>query len=224
MGYFSRLGYISKYLPFSYLWVFRVLVGKDVKTILDIGCGDGNFMKGLAVGEKWKIIGIDIYPKSLEEAREKNVYADLIKGDIIKIAKDLVNKKQKFDLVFCSATIEHLSKKDGFILLRQVEKLASKKIIFGTPNGFMNNPKKFLGENKYQVHKSGWTQKEFEELGYKVYGAGLKGVWSEEGYARSNIPLVSISSRLLSLMLSPLLYFFPSLSEDLISLKDMGSN
>lgn len=203
------MNYISKYIPFSYLWVFNNAIDKGVETVLDIGCGDGAFMKDLATAEHWKIVGVDIYSKSLEKVRKIGIYTKLIKGDVLEVAERLINKKQKFDLVFCSATLEHLSKKKGLCLLELVDKLANRAIIFGTPNGFINNPKEFLGENKHQEHKSGWTKNEFVSFGYKVYGAGLKLAWAEEGFARSKNLLVSTFSRFISLAFSPIFYFFP---------------
>lgn len=36
-------------------------IGDGAKTILDIGCGEGDLMKSVAYGKKWKITGIDLY-------------------------------------------------------------------------------------------------------------------------------------------------------------------
>jgi ubiquinone/menaquinone biosynthesis C-methylase UbiE len=215
------MNYISKYLPFSYLWIFNNAIDKSVKTVLDVGCGDGNFMKDLATAEHWKITGIDIYPKSLEKAQKTGVYTKLIKGDVLKVVQGMIIKKQKFDLVFCSATLEHLPKRKALSLLKLVDKLAKKTVIFGTPNGFINNPKEFLEENSHQEHKSGWTKDEFISFGYKVYGAGLKLAWAEDGPARSKNLLVSALSRFFSFAFSPVFYFFPSLSAAIIAVRDI---
>jgi len=53
-----------EYLPFSSLWSFRRLVGEDFNTVLDLGCGDGKFMKSLVSGHDWNVVGVDIFSDS----------------------------------------------------------------------------------------------------------------------------------------------------------------
>lgn len=210
---------LSRNIPFSFLWQFSRAINGGIKNVLDIGCGDGSLMKLLAYGKDWKITGIDIYPKSLKAAKRAGVYDMLIEGDVIDVARDLISKKRGFDLVFCSNILEHLSKKRGITLLKQIEKLAAKKVVISVPNGFMDNPKEFLGNNRFQKHKSGWEKKEFTLLGYRVYGTGLKFVWSENGLGRSRIFFVSVLSRFFSLILSPVMYFFPEFASGLMAIK-----
>jgi hypothetical protein len=64
--------------------------------------------------------------------------------------------------------IEHLNKKDGLKLISMMEKIARKKVIIFTPNGFLKQGA--LYDNPWQVHKSGWTAKEMQKKGYKVIG------------------------------------------------------
>ncbi len=49
-----------------------------------------------------------------------------------------------------------------------MEKIAKKKIIIFTPNGFL--PQGKYDDNPWQIHRSGWTSKEMENKGYKVIG------------------------------------------------------
>ncbi|HEU4719048.1 MAG TPA: SAM-dependent methyltransferase, partial [Bacteroidia bacterium] len=67
-----------------------------------------------------------------------------------------------------SDLIEHLEKEDGYRLIEMMEKLAAKKVVIFTPNGFLEQ-REYDG-NKYQVHLSGWDVEEMEKLGYKVKG------------------------------------------------------
>jgi len=59
-----------------------------------------------------------------------------------------------------------------------MEKIAKKKIILFTPNGFLYQGK--YDNNDYQIHKSGWSLNEMKKMGYKVFGmSGYKGFRSE---------------------------------------------
>ena len=189
------------------------------KTFLDMGCGDGTLMGGIA-GSDWKITGIDIYEKDILNAKKKGIYKKLIKGDLVKVAKELAKQKKRYDLVFCSQVIEHITKKEGEELLGLAEKLAKKRIYFGTPRGFMKQPEVFLKGNPYQYHKSGWPIKDFTQRGYRVYGIGFNPVWAEEGLGRSkNILIFSIAS-LISYILAPVIFFVPRLASGIMAVKD----
>jgi glycosyltransferase involved in cell wall biosynthesis len=75
---------------------------------------------------------------------------------------------QSVDSVFLLDVIEHLEKGEGLHLLEECERLARKQIVIFTPLGFM--PQNYemgqgdawgLDGGEYQVHKSGWTPKDF---------------------------------------------------------------
>jgi hypothetical protein len=75
--------------------------------------------------------------------------------------------------------IEHLERGDGMKLMDTMEKIARKKIIVFTPNGFL--PQNAYDGNEWQIHKSGWSVKEMRKLGYKVIGInGLKWLRGEK--------------------------------------------
>ena len=209
-----------KKVPFSYMWILEKSIGK-AKTILDLGTADGALMEVLSKGHKWNITGIDIYDKWLKLAEKKKVYKELKKGDLNPICKKFIRKKRKFDVVFCSQTIEHINRKKGEELLDLSEKLAKKRIVFGTPRGYMYQPKEFLGENPYQRHKSGWKEEDFLKRGYRVYGIGFRPVWSEEGLARTRNKLAHFIYTFISFIFAPLVYFYPNLGAGILCVKDV---
>ena len=49
-----------------------------------------------------------------------------------------------------------------------LEKIAKKHVIIFTPNGFV--PQEPFEGNPWQEHKSGWSVKEMQDHGYKVWG------------------------------------------------------
>ncbi len=207
-------------LPFSYMKLLRDGIG-EAKTILDLGCEDGRLLTLLSDGKNWQVTGVDIFQKNINSAAKKKIFIKTIKGDIVKISKELIKQSAKFDVVFCSQVIEHIDRKKGEELLGLVDKLAKKKVIMGTPRGFMKQPKLFLGDNPHQVHKSGWEEDDFRKLGYKVYGIGFGPVWSEEGLGRTYSRPVAFFASIISYAFSPIVYYFPFLAAGILCFKEI---
>jgi hypothetical protein len=63
--------------------------------------------------------------------------------------------------------IEHVSKKEGNALIQDMERIASKKILIFTPNGFLRQQSH---DGDLQEHLSGWTADEMQSLGFTVIG------------------------------------------------------
>lgn len=205
-------------LPFSYMWLLRRSIG-NTKTILDLGCGEGSLMQFLSKGKNWQITGIDIYQKAIKTARKRNVYSKLIQGDLLKTIRNN-NLRTKYDVVFLSQVIEHVTRSQGEKILDEIEKLAKKRIVLGTPRGFMNQPHEFLDGNPHQVHKSGWSTSDFTSRGYKVYGVGFWLIWSYHGLGRNADKFSIIISNLISYIMSPIVYFFPILGAGILAIKE----
>ena len=216
----SLLSKLTIHLPFSYLRIYKRSIGSP-RTILDIGCGDGLLMKRLSQGENWNITGIDIFDSSLKKARRTKAYKKLIKGDVVIIAQELVRKNAKFDTVFCSQVIEHITKKEGLKLLGAMDKLANERSVVATPRGFMHQPEVFIKGNPYQYHKSGWSIEDFRECGYRVHGLGLKSSWSESGFSRGSNDIIVTLSVIVSYLMSPVVYLFPKLAAGVLCIKEI---
>lgn len=205
-------------LPYSYMKLLRDGIG-EARTILDLGCEDGRLLMLLSDRKKWEVTGVDIFQKNIEEAAKKRIFIKTIKGDIVSVAKKLIRQKAKFDVVFCSQVIEHIDRKKGEELLSLVDKLARKKVIIGTPRGFMEQPEVFLGDNPHQIHKSGWSEDDFRNRGYKVYGIGFGFIWSEEGLGRTYSKPVAVVAGIISYIFSPLVYHLPFLAAGILCIK-----
>lgn len=207
-------------LPFSYMKLLRDGIG-EAKTILDLGCEDGRLLTLLSDGKNWQVTGVDIFQKNVRETAKKKIYIKAIKGDVVETSKKLIREKRKFDVVFCSQVIEHIERKKGEELLSIVDKLARKKIIMGTPRGFMEQPEVFLGNNPHQVHKSGWSEDDFRKRGYSVYGIGFGPVWSEEGLGRTYSKPLALLASIISYAFSPIVYYFPVLAAGILCFKEI---
>lgn len=211
-------------IPFTYPWILMQAIG-DAKTILDIGCGTGELMQMLGQEKKWKVTGVDVYGPSIKAAKKTKAYKVLQKADILHLPKKIT--KQKYDVVFSSQVIEHLKKKDALRLIKQMESLAKKRVVVTTTVGFMH----FLplqevhnhehDENPYQKHKSSWDPIEFQKLGYMSRGQGLFLIY-REGYLAHRLPLFLHPLLYgISLLFSPLTYFFPHLATYQVNHKEL---
>lgn len=201
-------------LPFSYSWIFRHHLGNK-KSVLDVGCGEGNIMSKINSDNKYNVTGVDLHRPYLRQAKELGAYRKLLYGDI----RRLRFKQKSFDAVMSSQVIEHLTKKEGLKLIKVMENIASDKIIIGTTNGFFPyDPYMGRDDNPLQVHKSGWDIKEMENYGYKVYGQGISFIYKPGGLAYK-FPSIGIFLFLFSYFLSPLTYIFPEMSSYIIAVK-----
>lgn len=69
--------------------------------ILDLGCGSGlsgQELKDIAV----HLVGVDISPRMLAKAREKNIYNELLEADILNALRDV---KANYDLIVAADTL-----------------------------------------------------------------------------------------------------------------------
>lgn len=206
--------------PFAYMWLLKKAIG-DAKTILDLGCEHGKLMELLSDGEDWQVTGVDIYKKNTAQAAKRKKFIKVISGDIVNVSRRLIKEKKKYDVVFCSQVIEHIDRKRGEELFKLVDKLAKKRIIFGTPRGFMEQPEVFLGDNPHMGHKSGWEEEDFRKRGYKVYGIGISPIWAEQGFARNTNKVMFIILTLLGYVFSPVVYYLPRLGAGILCIKEI---
>jgi len=146
---------------------------KKTAIVMDIGCG----------------IKPQTYfsPKCHIMVEPFKEYVDILhyrfqKMDNVLIIQEMANKvlptftNRSIDTIFLLDVIEHLEKKDGMALLKEMERVAKKQIIIFTPLGYM--PQEYekhetdawgLSGTELQEHKSGWEPKDFD---------GIKGNWS----------------------------------------------
>ena len=104
---------IFRYNTKDYLNKIALKNISNCKSVLDIGCGEGNF-----IGYNPKIItGVDHNERSLEICRKK--------GYSVKYANvtDIPFKDNYFDAVYCSHVIEHLYPKDAHRLLIEMNRV-----------------------------------------------------------------------------------------------------
>jgi SAM-dependent methyltransferase len=148
-------------------------------SILDVGCGSGSpvaLMRGKA-----RLIGVDAHEGSIQTARGRKTHDEFHVQDVLKLRE--LFPDQSFDCVAALDLIEHLEKKDGLRLLDDMERIARKRVVIFTPNGFL--PQGEYDNNPWQVHKSGWEVTEMRARGYEIIGInGWRPLRGELGYVK----------------------------------------
>ena len=133
---------------------------RDCASAIDVGCGtDSRLQYAEFKGYK---IGADAYPPALSP--EYPIHHEYVSCDI----RDLALPDKSVDACVCLDVIEHLTKENGFLLLDRLERIARKRVIIATPNGFVPQPP--TPDNPFQEHISGWDPEEMRARGYRVYG------------------------------------------------------
>ncbi len=135
----------------------------ECTSILDVGCGSNSPLQHIP--RKFFAVGVDAFAPSIEQSRKSKIHNEYCQLDVIDIDKKFA--PDSFDCVMALDVIEHLTKQDGLKLLSAMERIAKKRIIIFTPNGFLPQPP---DGNPWQKHKSGWTVEEMKAHGYTVIG------------------------------------------------------
>lgn len=131
-------------------------------SILDVGCGKNSPLRFIP---KAHLVGVDGFAPAIEEARQRGTHDELLLGDVQKLT-GLFDSKQ-FDACIALDVIEHLPKEEGWRMLESMEKLARKRVVIFTPNGFVPQHSK---DGDLQEHLSGWTAEDLRPHGYEVFG------------------------------------------------------
>ncbi len=123
---------------------------KDIKTIVDVGPGQGTYPKIL--GPKYKYTGIEIWAPYIDEFNLHDLYDKLIIADVRYVVWP------RGDCVIFGDVLEHLVKEDAIKVLKVAEKKYN-HVVISVPIGLYMQGGSH--GNKYEAHLSSW---EFEEL------------------------------------------------------------
>jgi SAM-dependent methyltransferase len=148
---------------------------KGCETVLDVGCGE---LSPLRFVHGVQLVGVDGYAPAVERARQRGTHDEYVLGDVKGLGT--LFPVRRFDACVALDVIEHLPKEDGWRMLEGMERLATKRVIIFTPNGFVPQHSK---DGDLQEHLSGWLPDEMRARGYIVVGMhGPKSLRGE--YAR----------------------------------------
>jgi SAM-dependent methyltransferase len=139
-------------------------------TVLDLGCGRGDVLEAAGVTASSKVTGVDGHDPSLIAAKSSG-YSQVVNSDIMSFLAS--QESDSFDVVVALDVVEHFEKEEGSALIEEATRVAGRKVIFMTPNGFQYQAP--APDNPYQEHLSGWTPQEFADLGFSRL-IGINGI------------------------------------------------
>ncbi|HTX60350.1 MAG TPA: class I SAM-dependent methyltransferase [Verrucomicrobiae bacterium] len=145
---------------------------RDCSSVIDVGCGTDSRLQ--YANFRGRTIGADAYPPALSPKHP--LHDEYVRCDL----RDFTYPEKSVDACVLLDVIEHLTKEDGWRLVDRLERIARKRVIVATPNGFLPQPPS--ADNPFQEHISGWETHELREQGYRIYGlSGYKPWRGEEG-------------------------------------------
>lgn len=190
----------------------RQIVG-DCATAVDFGCGKDSPIKFFSNKLKYSL-GVDGHPASVEASKKSKIHSEYIVSEILEAGRRLMDNS--FDCALALDVIEHLKKEDGRELLKEMERIAKKKIIIYTPNGFLKQS--VFDNNPAQEHLSGWNAGEMKKIGFKVYGmSGLRVLRKELGEIKYK---PRFFWRFISRLTQIPAYYFPNLAFQILCVKN----
>ena len=182
-------------------------------SVLDLGCGSNSSIQHCNIPFS---VGVDIFEPYLEESKKKKIHNQYIKEDIRKVEF----KPKSFDAVIALEFLEHLTKEEGYALIKKMEKWAKKKIIISTPNGYVYQ--NACDKNPFQEHKSGWTVDELKNLGFKIHGVnGLKNLRGQGGSMKYKPTFLW---ERISDLTQKITYYHPRIAFQLLAVKELDIN
>jgi hypothetical protein len=140
-----------------------------VLRILDVGSGSGTIWLQPDLRSTLETVAVDV---TLFDAADTldlvelpanfNHHRGIAPSDLSTFRNDA------FDIVIAFDLIEHLSKQEGYLLLYQLDRLASQVSVVFTPTGFLWQPPS--ENNPFNAHISGWKPTELSRLGWRTTG------------------------------------------------------
>jgi predicted TPR repeat methyltransferase len=136
-----------------------VVIGTH-QILVDLGSGFGYYADRLREHAGY-LVGVDLFLPSLHVAKNKRVFDDLVRADILHLPLRL----EKVSCITLFDVIEHLSKAEGRGLLASLQP----SVFVSTPNSDLSNTQyaRLVG-NVREHHVSVWSTSDLEDLGYNA--------------------------------------------------------
>jgi 2-polyprenyl-3-methyl-5-hydroxy-6-metoxy-1,4-benzoquinol methylase len=174
----------------------------ETSSLVDVGCGRGIIGALCRIyREPGRLVGVDGYEPYLSFCTRYRFYDECIRWELEKRPLPFADKE--FEVATCIEVIEHLTKEVGGDLLGELGRIA-RRVIVSTPNVFFEQAQ--YDGNPHQAHRSLWTVRDFQKVGFKVYGVGGMKVFGK-------------TVKYLSAAGGPLTRYLPSLSSSVLCIK-----
>lgn len=191
-----------------------MIVGESV---LDVACGTGRWA-ALIESNYWEaglarppfVDGFDAFGPNVELCRARGFYRNVWE-------QTLPSKLEgNWDTVIACEFVEHLSSESIDPVVTELERVATRRIIFSTPNHPCLRPglESVVGFNSFEAHLSYVPRSYFASRNYRVRGVG---------FGRPDSVVVRLAKQLrLGSVLVGLPRALPSLGENIVAVKDVG--
>lgn len=205
---------------FPSLEYYLMKLARPFESLADFGCGPTSPALHLSLKKK---LGIDAAKAAVEESRRRGIFTDYLVADVLHTGL----RKKSYDAAMSLDVVNLMTKKDGLALIKEMERIARKRVIILSPNGIVDEPEemkgqsksKYKSEYKYLKYRSAWTAKEMRRKGYTVIGInGLK--WLRKSNAKPRIHPTFLGV-LISDTTQVITRFFPSCAFHLLCYKDL---
>jgi hypothetical protein len=182
-------------------------------SMLDVGCG--RWSPTATVGYRGFSIGLDVCWEDLHAAHRAGSHRAFVCARADQLRS--LFRPRSVDAVVALDVVEHLEADAARALVAAMEDVARTRVVVFTPNGFVPQPP--TAANPHQEHRSGFTVRDMQALGYSVRGvAGLK--WLLGPYGECRLAPAALWRRVSDLT-APLVYLAPTLAFALFCVKDV---
>lgn len=208
---------IRGYIPYTNWWLVWRALDKTAFSIMDMGCGTGKPMQFINRHKRFWTVGIDAFGPSVEACRRGKTHDEVRQQDL----RGLLEPPNSIDVVICLQTLEHFTREEGEILLRQMMSIASGQVIITTDIGEFTQGVTPDG-NVHQEHKYLWGIDKLRDMGFKVYGIGLRGWGGEGGYSQKvPEPFRWIIGTGLQVLLGRIMYSHPQWANSVLCVRNI---
>ncbi len=149
-------------------WTRPYILKREISpqdTVLDLGCGPHSQLRICSVAHS---VGVELFEPYLRESKRLGIHNEYIQEDVT----NLEFTPNSFDMILALDVLDNLDKKAAYDLVEKMKQWARKAVIITIPNGYISEGA--LDDNPHQIHHSGYVTEELRELGFQVYGMGLK--------------------------------------------------
>ncbi|MCC7118946.1 MAG: class I SAM-dependent methyltransferase [Anaerolineales bacterium] len=178
-GGMQKYGPVHRHHRRIFSELFKSIQRDEIKTIADIGCGEGSNLLYLKVKFPGaELYGFDVSNTAIQTAKS-NIDANF---SILDIQDEIPS--QKFDLVFCSDVVEHLENDEAAI--SNMRRITNKYALIATVQGTMRRNEKSIGHVRNYAYGELQQKVEFAEFdilqvvewGYPLYSPIFRNIIS----------------------------------------------
>lgn len=150
---------LTKHIPYTKFWALNKIRPLFIEPIIDLGCHIGDTFWYMKLSGN--ITGIDIFEDYFKICEERKIYSKFVTMNL----NDLPSDYGKYKTATSFFVLEHMSKQNGFELLRKMD-LMAENIVILVPYG--ESIQEAQDSNQYQKHISAWYPEDFTKLGFNV--------------------------------------------------------